>query len=67
LIDENLIVTTCKGEIRNYSVEDPTQPVLQWTTKIPSEACIESTPAVWNGRIVVGARDGYIYAFGDRS
>jgi len=66
LIDENLIVTTCKGEIRNYSVEDPARPILQWTVKIPTEACIESTPAVWNGRIVVGARDGYIYAFGDK-
>ena len=27
--------------------------------------CIESTPAVWKGRIYVGARGGRFYAIGD--
>ncbi|MBM3885992.1 MAG: PQQ-binding-like beta-propeller repeat protein, partial [Gemmatimonadetes bacterium] len=32
---------------------------------IPSRACIESTPALWRGRLYVGARDGFFYALGD--
>ncbi len=65
LVDDQLIVATCKGQIRDYNVEDPRRPILKWTVTIPSGACIESTPAIWDGRIVVGARDGYLYAFGD--
>jgi PQQ-like domain len=29
------------------------------------DGCIESTPAVWKGRIYVGARGGKFYAIGD--
>ncbi len=64
-VGTNLLVATCQGEIRNYSVEDPSRPVLEWSATIPTKACIESTPAVWKGRVIVGARDGFIYAFGD--
>jgi outer membrane protein assembly factor BamB len=65
IVEENLLVATCSGEIRNYSIKDPTEPVLEWSVHVPTKACIESTPAVWKGRIIVGARDGFIYAFGD--
>ncbi len=65
LIEDNLIVATCNGEIRNYSLRDPTQPVRQWTYTLPTKFCIESTPAVWKGHLVVGARDGFIYALSD--
>ncbi|HRK09071.1 MAG TPA: PQQ-binding-like beta-propeller repeat protein [Pseudobdellovibrionaceae bacterium] len=34
-----------------------------WSTRSPT-GCVESTPAVWRGRIYVGSRDGYFYAFG---
>ncbi|MBW2704625.1 MAG: PQQ-binding-like beta-propeller repeat protein [Deltaproteobacteria bacterium] len=65
LIGDELLVATCRGELRKYSVLDPRRPQLLWTITIPTEACIESTPAVWNGLIVVGARDGYLYAIGE--
>jgi outer membrane protein assembly factor BamB len=65
VIGDNLLAATCSGEIRNYSIADPANPVLHWSVHIPTKACIESTPAVWKGRIIVGARDGFIYAFGD--
>ena len=67
VIDSKLLVANCRGELRNYSITDPAQPQLEWLARIPSHACIESTPAVWKGKIVVGARDGYIYALGDPS
>ena len=59
-----LLVATCRGEIRCYRVDRPGKLELDWRVEIPSRACIESTPLVWNGHIVVGARDGYVYAFG---
>ncbi len=65
VVDDNLLVANCRGELRNYSILDPWHPVLEWSVQIPTHACIESTPAVWKGLIVVGARDGYLYAFGE--
>ncbi|MGH9167296.1 MAG: PQQ-binding-like beta-propeller repeat protein [Acidimicrobiia bacterium] len=65
LVDETLIVATCSGEVRAYSVASPRRPVPSWSVQLESGTCIESTPAVWKGRIFVGARDGFFYAFGD--
>ena len=32
---------------------------------VPLGGCIESTPAVWKGRIYVGTRGGFLHAIGD--
>ena len=63
IVGEELLVATCTGELRAYSLSDPRHPVPTWTLKL-SESCIESTPAVWDGRIYVGVRDGKFYAVG---
>lgn len=63
IIDDTLLAATCGGELRAYSLADPRSPSLEWTHQL-SESCIESTPAVWNGRIYVGSRDGGFYAVG---
>jgi hypothetical protein len=66
VVDGSLIVTTCTGEIRKYRlIEGGAELELTWSIQIDSNACIESTPAVFGGQIVVGARDGYIYCFDD--
>jgi outer membrane protein assembly factor BamB len=67
VVDSVLIVADCKGTIHAYDVHRPeANPPVLWEFQLESGACIESTPAVWNGRIYVGARDGYFYAIGDR-
>jgi outer membrane protein assembly factor BamB len=33
-----------------------------WDTVVGTGACVESTPAVWHGRMYVGSRDGFFYA-----
>jgi len=67
VVDSTLIVADCEGAIRAFDVRVPGRdPALLWQVRIPGGPCIESTPAVWNGRIYVGARDGYIYGIGDR-
>ncbi|MBW2527013.1 MAG: PQQ-binding-like beta-propeller repeat protein [Deltaproteobacteria bacterium] len=63
--DGRLVVTTCSGGIRFYSLADPAVPTLERTASIDSGACIESTPALHDGRLFVGARDGYIYGLGE--
>jgi outer membrane protein assembly factor BamB len=67
VVDSTLIVADCQGSIHAFDVRIPAAPPPEiWTFHLPSGACIESTPAVWNGRLYVGARDGYFYAIGDR-
>ena len=67
VVDNTLIVADCEGSIHAFDVSRPgTTPPELWTFHLPSGACIESTPAVWKGRLYVGARDGYFYAIGDR-
>jgi outer membrane protein assembly factor BamB len=63
VVGGQMLVATCLGELRAYDLSEPRAPVPAWTLQL-SESCIESTPAVWEGRIYVGARDGKFYAVG---
>jgi outer membrane protein assembly factor BamB len=46
-------------DVRNTAVDPPEL----W--QVPLGSCIESTPAVWHGRIYVGTRGGFVHALGD--
>jgi outer membrane protein assembly factor BamB len=63
IVGDELLVATCTGQLRAYSLADPRRPVPKWTMQL-TDGCIESTPAVWKGRIYVGTRDGKFYAVG---
>jgi outer membrane protein assembly factor BamB len=64
VVDGRLVVGTCEAaELRSYDLTDPRRPVLDWSIQAAA-GCIESTPAIWNGRIYVGSRDGYMRAYG---
>jgi hypothetical protein len=67
LVDDTLVVAvdcTEGGALRGYDVSDPRSPVETWEVATGG-GCIESSPIVWKGRIYVGSRDGFFYAFGD--
>ena len=64
IVDGALVSATCDGRLRAWTLEDPRSPTPLWDMQV-SGACIESTPAVWNGQMFVGSRDGYFYAIGD--
>ncbi|MEM7645595.1 MAG: PQQ-binding-like beta-propeller repeat protein [Pseudomonadota bacterium] len=66
VVDSKLIIANCRGTIMSFDVMNPESPELEWTHKIPSGACIESTPLLWEGHIIVGTRDGFVYAIGDQ-
>jgi hypothetical protein len=35
---------------------------MVWTVSL-GETCLEATPAIWDGVIYVGSRDGFLRAF----
>lgn len=64
-VDGVLLQGDCAGVLHAYDISRPraTPPEL-WAVSLG--ACIESTPAVWDGTIWVGTRGGGMYAIGDR-
>lgn len=65
VVDNNLIVATNLGFVKNYDISNPREPRLIWSFKV-GDGPIEATPAVWEGRIYIGVRDGFMYAIGDQ-
>jgi outer membrane protein assembly factor BamB len=63
VVDQTLVSVTCLGEVKAYSVAKPRDPVPLWTVSL-GEACLESTPIIWDGTIYLGSRDGYFRALG---
>ncbi len=66
VVDDTLLLAIdCEIDsgFRAYDITDPTAPVPQWESRVTG-GCIESTPAMWNGRVYVGSRDGFFYALG---
>jgi outer membrane protein assembly factor BamB len=62
VVDDTLIVGACEqGGLLAWSLRDPRAPTALWDVTVGAGACIESTPAVWNGGIYVGSRDGFFY------
>lgn len=64
VVDDVLIQGDCAGTLHAFDVSNPAiDPPEMWQVEIGG--CIESTPAVWNGRIYVGTRAGRFHAIGD--
>ncbi len=63
--DTLILAVSCfeSPAIRAYDVSAPEAPQRLWEIPHQGGGCIESTPAVWDGRLYVGARDGYFYAY----
>ena len=66
VVDDSLVVAIdCETNsgFRAYDIADPKHPLLRWESRVTG-GCIESTPAVWGGRLFVGSRDGFFYSLG---
>jgi outer membrane protein assembly factor BamB len=64
IVDGVWIQGDCGGVLRAFDVRDTTvDPPELW--QVPLGSCIESTPAVWKGRIYVGTRGGFVHAIAD--
>ncbi|HEX6263279.1 MAG TPA: PQQ-binding-like beta-propeller repeat protein [Actinomycetota bacterium] len=65
IVDDVLILGDCAGVLHAYDLSRPgREPPELWSVQL--EGCIESTPAVWDGMVYVGARGGAVYGIGDR-
>lgn len=64
VVDDVLVEGDCSGFLHGYDVSDPrVDPPELWSVDLGG--CIESTPAVWAGRIYLGTRSGRFFAIGD--
>ena len=60
VVDDVWIQGACNGWLYGFDVSDTTvEPPQLWRVNLG--ACIESTPAVWDGLIAVGTKGGWIY------
>ncbi len=65
VVDDTLIQGDCDGVMHGFDVSDTNaQPAELWSIFL-GEGCLESTPAVWDGGIFVGSRNGTFYALRD--
>jgi outer membrane protein assembly factor BamB len=65
VVDGIWIQGDCGGVLHAYDVRDPhADPPEMW--QVPLGSCIESTPAIWNGRIYIGTRGGFVHGIGDQ-
>jgi len=64
VVDGTLLQGDCSGHLYAWDVSDPTvPPLLRWNLDLGD--CIESTPAVWQGWLYVGTREGFLYGIAD--
>ena len=63
VVDGVLVQADGAGTLHAFDISNlRTEPIPLWQLELGAN--IESTPAVWNGRIYVGNRDGYVYCIG---
>lgn len=68
IVDDVLIQGDCAGDLHAYDLtqEDPDAngaPAKLWVVDL--EGCIESTPTLWEGRLWVGTRAGFMHLIAD--
>jgi outer membrane protein assembly factor BamB len=63
VVDGVLLEGDCRGTLHAFDVRDERRPPKRlWALRLGG--CIESTPAVWRGRVYIGTRGGAMYAIG---
>ena len=63
IVDDVWIQGDCGGTLHAFDVSDTTiEPPRLWQVEL--SGCIESTPALWKGKVIVGTRAGFVYAVG---
>ena len=64
VVDDVLLMGDCFGSLHAFDASDiRNEPDKLWELQL-DDGCIESTPAVWEGNIVVGTRRGGVYGIG---
>jgi outer membrane protein assembly factor BamB len=65
VVDDVLLQADCSGTLHAWALDGSADPRHLWSLDLGE--CVESTPAVWQGWIYVGTREGYLFGVADRS
>jgi len=67
VVGDTLIQADCGGFLHAFDLTDGgvDTPTKRWSIELAG--CLESTPAVWDGRIFIGSRSGTFFAVTDRA
>lgn len=65
VVDDVLLMGNCSGVLRTFDLTANGSPTELWALPL-DQGCIEATPAVWDGSIVVGTRSGRVYGVTQR-
>ncbi len=65
VVDDVLLMGNCSGVLRAFDLAGEQSPTELWALPL-DRGCIEATPAVWDGVIVMGSRSGRVYGIADR-
>ena len=61
VVDEVLLIGDCAGSFHAYDGSRPRiDPPTLWALELGG--CIEATPAGWDGRILIGTRNGQLHS-----
>lgn len=60
IIEDRMLIARCDGKIDAYQLAGTSKPSLLWSLRV-SAGCFEASPAVFQGKIFIGNRDGKIY------
>lgn len=63
VVDDALVQADCGGNLNVFDLNGQAEPELRWSLALGG--CLESTPAVWDGQIFIGSRNGTFYAVGE--
>ena len=67
VVDNVLLQADCAGYLNAFDVTDTSiRPPELWRIQVGT-GCLEATPAVWGGKIIIGNRDGKVLMIGERS
>jgi len=67
VVDNVLLQADCAGYLNAFDVTDTSiRPPELWRIQV-GNGCLEATPAVWGGKIIIGNRDGKVLMIGERS
>ncbi len=66
VVDDVLVMGNCSGVLRAFDLQGRDRPIERWALPL-DQNCIEATPAVWDGWIVIGTRSGRVYGVAERA
>lgn len=67
MVNDRMVAVGLDRMVHLYEIADPAgNATFAEIGTFTAEGPFESTPLVWEGRVYVGCRDGYLYCLGDR-